>query len=116
MFGNLGNIASMMGKLPQLQENMKKMQEELKTVVVEASSGGGVVTAKMNGKFELISIKINKDMPGVADDLEMLEDLVTAAVNMAQQKAAEAAKEKMMGAFGDLGLPNMDQLGPMLGL
>ncbi len=106
----------MMGKLPKLQENMKKAQDELKNVVVEASSGGGVVTAKMNGKFELISVKINKDMPGVADDLEMLEDLVTAAVNMAQQKAAEAAKAKMMEAFGDMGLPNLDQLGPMLGM
>lgn len=100
----------MMSKLPKLQENMKRMQEDLQRVVVEASSGGGVVTVKMNGKFEMLSLTINKDVPGVADDLEMLEDLIVAATNMASQKAQEAAKAKMAEEFGDLGLPGMDQL------
>ena len=107
---NLGNLAGMMGKLPKLKENMKQMQEELKTISVEASSGGGIVTVKMNGRFEVTSLVINKDIPGVADDLEMLEDLIKAAVNMASQKAQETVQAKMAGQFGDLGLPNMDQL------
>lgn len=107
---NFGNIAGMMSKLPKLKENMQQMQEELKLLTVEASSGGGVVTARMNGKFELTSLVINKDIPGVADDLEMLEDLIIAAVNMASQKAQEAARAKMAGQFGDLGLPDIDQL------
>ncbi len=107
---NFGNLAGMMSKLPKLKENMAQMQEELKTVVVEASSGGGIVTAKMNGKFELVDLVINKDIPGVADDLEMLEDLIKAAINMATQKAQETIQSKMAGQFGDLGLPNLDQL------
>ena len=107
---NFGNIAGLMSKLPKLQENMKQIQEELQHVVVEASSGGGVVTVKMNGKFEMLSLTINKDVPGVADDLEMLEDLVVAATNMAMQKAQEAARAKMAGQFGDLGIPGIDQM------
>ncbi|MBN2063375.1 MAG: YbaB/EbfC family nucleoid-associated protein [Sedimentisphaerales bacterium] len=105
---NFGNIAGMMGMLPKIKENMQQLQDEMKFISAEAASGGGIVTAKVNGKLELIDLKINRDIPGVADDLDMLEDLVKAAVNMAAQKAQEQVRARMAGKFGDM--PGMDQL------
>ncbi len=110
MFG-FGDI---MGKVQELQANMKQVKEELAKEVIEASSGGGMVTVKMNGKFEVLSLKIDKNAVDV-DDLEMLEDLIKAAFNNAISKSAEVAKEKMTQATGGLSVPGIGNISDMLG-
>ena len=111
----IGDLAGMMGKIQQLQSNMKAMQEELQNQVVEAGSGGGMVTARVNGKFELVGLKIDRQAVDV-NDVEMLEDLVKAAVNAAVAKSQEETRQKMAQMTGGLNLPGLDKLGPMLGL
>ncbi|MCK7493028.1 MAG: YbaB/EbfC family nucleoid-associated protein [Comamonadaceae bacterium] len=69
-----------MKQAQKLQEKMAKVQEELAAKTVEATSGGGMVTAVVNGKFELMSIRIEKDVVN-PDDIDMLQDLIIAAVN-----------------------------------
>ncbi|RJP81454.1 MAG: YbaB/EbfC family nucleoid-associated protein [Candidatus Zixiibacteriota bacterium] len=102
--------SGMMGILKQaqkLQEDIAKVQAELETLTVEATSGGGVVTAKASGKQEIVEIKIDPDVID-PQDAEMLEDLVTSAVNQALKKAREMADEKMSAVAGGLmggGLP-----------
>jgi len=111
-FGDLGGI---MGKVQEMQAKMQQIQEQLKHKVVEASSGGGMVTAKVNGKGELLDLKIDSNAVDV-NDLEMLEDLVKAAVNAAMTKSQQQAKDEMANLTGGLNLPGMDQLGKMMGL
>lgn len=84
-----------------LQEDMARAQAELEQIVVEGSSGGGVVTVKASGKQEIIEIKIDPDVID-PEDTEMLEDLVVAAVNQALQNARETAEEKMSSVAGGL--------------
>jgi DNA-binding YbaB/EbfC family protein len=79
-FGGMGNLGKMMKQAQKMQRDMAKMQEELKDKEVEASAGGGAVTVKVTGKQELISITISPEVVD-ADDIEMLQDLVLAAVN-----------------------------------
>ena len=110
-----GDIANIMSKVQDLQANMKTMQEELANTVVEGDSGGGMVKAKMNGKFELLELKIDSEMVDTKD-VEMLEDLVVAAVNSAVTRNQEKLKEKMAEVTGGLNIPGMDKLGGMLGL
>jgi DNA-binding YbaB/EbfC family protein len=81
---------------------MAKAQEELKNEVVEASAGGGMVTVKISGELELKELKIDPDAVD-PDDLEMLQDMVQAAVNEAIRSAQELAANKMNAAAGDLG-------------
>jgi len=99
-------MAGLMKQAQKLQENMAKAQAELEQLEVEGSAGGGVVSVKANGKQEIIEIKIDQDVID-PDDKEMLEDLITAAVNQALKNAKEAAEEKMSEAAGGLmgGLP-----------
>jgi DNA-binding YbaB/EbfC family protein len=79
---------------------------------VEASSGGGVVTVRMNGKKEVLRVKIEPTAMGSsASDLELLEDLIAAAVNEAGRRADEAMKSNLAGMMGGLGLPNLPGLG-----
>ena len=104
-------MADMFGKISDMQEKMKEAQEQLANVIVEAEAGGGMVTVKANGKREVISIELDKDVID-PDDKEMIEDLVVAGVNRALQKAEEAAKEKMQEVYKGIlpggGLPGMD--------
>jgi len=105
MFGKgMGNMAGMMKKVQKMQEDMKKMQEELKTRTVEASVGGGAVTVVMNGKKIIESLKLN---PTAVDpeDVEMLEDLVMAAVNEASKKVDDLLAQEMGKVTGGLNLP-----------
>ena len=95
--GGMGNMQQMMKQAKLMQENMKKAQEELENTEVEASSGGGIVTVKLNGKKKLTEIKINPQAVD-PDDVEMLEDLITAAFNEAYD---ELYAEKM-GMFSGL--------------
>jgi nucleoid-associated protein EbfC len=102
-----------------MQAEMMKAQEQLKEEVVEASAGGGMVTVKVSGDLELKEIRIDPsalgDDPAAgvdADDVEMLQDMVLAAVNEAIRSAQELANRKLggvagMGGLGDLGLPGL---------
>ena len=105
MFGKgMGNMAGMMKKVQKMQADMKKMQEELKTRTVEASGGGGAVTVVMNGEKIIESLKLN---PTAVDpeDVEMLEDLVMAAVNEASKKVDDLLAQEMGKVTGGLNLP-----------
>lgn len=87
-----------------MQEQMEKMEKELATQTVEASSGGGAVSVVVNGTQEVISVKIKPDAVD-PDDIEMLEDLVLAAVNLAIQKSKELNQNKMSRIMGGFKLP-----------
>jgi DNA-binding YbaB/EbfC family protein len=95
------NIRQLMKQAQQMQE---KLQSELGTLIVEASVGGGMVTMKMNGHKELLSVAIDPDVID-AEDPGMLQDLIVAAVNDASRKVDEAMREKMGGMAG--GLPGL---------
>lgn len=90
----------------ELQERMARIQEEMKSKTVEAASGGGMVTAVVNGNQELISVKIKPEAVD-EDDLEMLEDLVVAAVNQAMEKAKALNESEMSGLTGGLKIPGL---------
>jgi len=94
-----GNMQAMMKQAQQMQE---KMAQEVAQIRVEASAGGGMVTVKMDGNKNLLSVKID---PEVAGDVEMLQDMVVAACNEAVKKVEYEAKQKMSGMLGGLGLP-----------
>jgi DNA-binding YbaB/EbfC family protein len=88
----------------QMQSKLAEMQKELEKLTITASAGGGMVTATSDGKGQLKSLKIDPAVVNPAD-VEMLEDLVTAAVSEVQRKAAAAAQEEMSKATGGLSLP-----------
>ena len=94
-----GNMQSMMKQAQQMQQ---KLQEQIAAIRVEASSGGGMVSVKMDGQKNLLSVKID---PEVAGDVEMLQDMVLAAVNEATKKVDDESQSKMGGMLGGLGLP-----------
>lgn len=104
-------MADMFGKISNMQAKMKEVQDRLSEVIVEAEAGGGMVTVKANGKREIISIVLDRDVID-PDDKEMIEDLVVAGVNKALEKAEEAAKTKMQEVYKDIlpggGIPGMD--------
>ncbi len=95
-----------MKQAQKLQEKMAKVQEELALKTVEATSGGGMVTAVVNGKFELMAIRIEKDVVN-PDDIDMLQDLIIAAVNEGVRKAQEIASAEMAKVTGGMKLPGM---------
>ncbi len=104
MFDQLGNIADLMRNAGKFQESVQKATESLGQVQVEATSGGGAVSAKANGRLELVSVRIDPEL--LADgDAELLEDLVTSAVNQALVKAREAAARSLSTIAGGLPLP-----------
>ena len=107
-FTDMSKMKEMMGQAKQMQEQMEK---KLAATVVEASSGGGVVTVKMNGKKEVLRIKIEPTAIGsTAGDLELLEDLIAAPVNEAGRRADEAMKSSVAGMMSGLGLPDLPGL------
>ncbi len=97
------NLSNIMKQAQKMQEKMGKVQEELALKSVEASSGGGMVTAKVNGKNELLSITIDKTVVD-PEDVEMLEDLVMAAVNEAFKRSQEMISEEMGKVTSGMGL------------
>ena len=105
--------AGFLKKIQEVQANLARAQEQLKDIRVEGTAAGGLVQAVVNGHKELIDIKIDRDAL-VDDDLEMLEDLIVAAVTSASQAADEKAQETMAGATGGMLPPGMD-LGSLLG-
>jgi nucleoid-associated protein EbfC len=98
------NMNAMLKQVQKMQADMAKAQEELKTEVVEASSGGGMVTVKVSGDLEIREIRIDPEAVD-PDDVELLQDMVLAAVNEGVRAAQELAASKLNAATGGLGGP-----------
>lgn len=101
-----GNMQQLMRQAQQMQQNIARVQAELEEKEISASSGGGMVTAVVTGKKQLKSIEIKPEAVD-PDDVEMLQDLVLAAVNEALAKADEMAAAEMGKATGGMGMPGM---------
>lgn len=102
----MGNMNKMMKQVQKMQAQMAKLQEELEEKVVEASAGGEAVTVKVNGKQEVLEIKIKPDVVD-SDDVEMLEDLVLAAVNEGLRTAQEMVASEMSKITGGMNIPGL---------
>lgn len=100
MKAGLGNI---MKQAQQMQENLKKVQEEIAQTVVTGESGAGLVKVTMTGKHDIKKVQIDKSLIG--DDIEMLEDLIAAAVNDANRRIEKVSAEKMSAFSSGLNLP-----------
>jgi DNA-binding YbaB/EbfC family protein len=100
-----GGLNKMMKQFNKMQRDMEKIQEELGQSTVEGTAGGGMVTVVANGNQEIVSVKIDPEI--LKDDVEMVEDMVTAATNQALKKASELSQEKMASVTGGMmsGLP-----------
>ena len=100
------NMGQLMKQAQQLQSKMAKMQEELSEKTVEASAGGGMIVAVANGRQELVSIQIEREVID-PDDAEMLQDLILAAVNDALNRAKEMMNEEMGKVTQGMNIPGM---------
>lgn len=98
------SMNQMIKQAQKIQEQMAKVQEELGSMMVEATSGGGMVSVKVNGKQELLEIKIKPEAVD-PEDVEMLEDMILTAVNEGLRKSTELASEAMSKVTGGLNLP-----------
>ena len=101
-----GNMQSMIKQAQKMQEEMAQKQAELEEREYETSAGGGVVNVKINGKKEILSVKIDPEVVD-PDDVETLEDLVVAAVNEAIKTVEAISAEEMQKITGNIGLPGM---------
>ena len=102
-----GQLGNMMKQIQKMQAKMEEMQAQLENETVEGTAGGGMVKVIANGKQDIMEIKID---PEVVDpeDVEMLQDLIVAAVNQARQKAADLQAERMSALTGGLNIPGMN--------
>lgn len=100
------NQQQLMQQVQQMQENMRLKQEELESTEYSVTSGGGMVELKMTGKHQVTSLKINPDVVE-KDDVEMLEDLIAAAVNEAVRVVDEASEQEMGALTGGLNIPGL---------
>jgi len=100
------NMGKIMKQAQKMQERMLRMQEELAAKTVEATAGGGMITAVVNGKYELVSLKIEREVVD-PEDIEMLQDLIVAAVNEGVRKSQEMAQEEMAKVTGGLNIPGL---------
>ncbi len=103
MKGGMGNLVK---QAQQMQQRMLKLQEELAQRTVEASVGGGMVTVTVNGKSEVLRVKVEPQVVD-PDDVEMLEDLIVAGVNEALRKAQEMMSEEMAKLTGGMKIPGL---------
>jgi nucleoid-associated protein EbfC len=103
----MGGLGDMMKQIQKMQAKMEELQAQLEKATVEGSSGGGMVKVVANGKNEIISITID---PEVVDksDVDMLQDLILAAVNQTRQKVQEMQSEQMSGLTGGLKIPGLN--------
>ena len=99
-------MSGMMKRMQKMQKKMMQLQEEIAERRVEGTAGGGMVTAVVDGSLNVVELRIN---PAVVDpeDVEMLEDLVLAAVNQGQQKAQEMMNQEMGQLTGGLNIPGL---------
>lgn len=104
--GGMGNMNQMIKQAQKMQEQMSKMQEEMETKVFTSEVGGGAVSATVNGKKELQEIALKEEVVD-PDDIEMLEDLIVAAVNEAMRKADKDSEAQMGNLTGGLNIPGL---------
>lgn len=104
MFGNLGQIASLLKNAGSIRENMKQMNERLRAARFQGEAGAGQVRATVDGRGELLSIKIE---PSALADVELLEDLVVASVSDAVRRSREGAAKEMEAATGGVNIQAM---------
>jgi len=100
------NMNQMMKQVQKMQKQMQKIQEELKTKTVEGTAGGGMVTITLNGHKEILGVRIQKEAVD-PDDVELLEDMIMAAMNDALKKADEMVQKDMGKLTGGLNIPGL---------
>ncbi len=100
------NMKKMMKQAQQMQAKMQKMKEELADKTIEATAGGGAVKAVVNGQKDLVDLEIDPDVLD-PDDVEMLEDLIVAAINEGMRQVQEMIEEEMGDITGGMNLPGM---------
>lgn len=101
-----GNMNSMMKKVQKMQQEMARTQQEIEEKEFSSTAGGGVIEAVVNGKKEVVKIKIDEDVVD-SEDTEMLEDLVVAAINDALKKADEYSQKEMGKLTGNINIPGL---------
>jgi len=107
MFKELGQLAGLMRSLPQLgklREEMEKFQQKLGLITAEGDAGGGMVTARVSGKMEVLAVTLS-DEALKSGDRELLEDLIRSAVNQAIERSRQRVAEETSKMAGELGLP-----------
>jgi len=104
-----GDLAGILKNVQQMQKQMQEAKQSLEALQIEGQSGGGMVTVKANGRGEILSLKIN---PEVVDpeNVELLEDLVRAAVRQTSEESQKLIKQEMGKAVGALGIPGIGKL------
>lgn len=102
-----GGLGDMMKQLQKMQAKMEEVQTELANTHVEGSAGGGMVTATLNGRNDVLSIKIDPEVVD-KDEVEMLQDLIVAALNQAREKVQEVQQEQMSGLTGGINIPGLN--------
>ena len=115
MFKGLGQLAGLMKQASQIQGRMQDMQETLRRIKVEGSAGGGMIVVEMNGQQQALSCRVDPTLL-TADNQEMLEELLVAAVNQAADKAKEAAANEMSKLANGLDLPGLSESLSKMGL
>lgn len=106
-FGGIpGNMQGLMKQAQKMQENIQKAQEDSEALQAEASAGGGMVKAVANGKNQLISLEIERDVVD-PEDVEMLQDLIVAAANEALAKVQESVRQELAKATGGMSIPGL---------
>ncbi len=108
MFPKVNMMMNLLQQAKNAQDKMEELQKELAALRIEGQSGGGMVTALVNGQQELISLKIDPSL--IADDMEMIEDLVVAAIRQAMEKSKEESQEKISTLTGGM-LSGLDLTG-----
>ncbi|MEA3424165.1 MAG: YbaB/EbfC family nucleoid-associated protein [Bacillota bacterium] len=101
-----GNMNNMMKQMQKMQKDMEKMQDEVENKTFEASVGGGAVLVKVNGKKELLEVKLDESVVDT-DDIEMLQDLIITAVNQANKTADETVNKEMSKVTGGMNIPGL---------
>ncbi len=107
MFGNLGNLAGLMKSAKDLQQNMGKLQEEMAHRRYEGDAGAGIVHVTVDGKGNLLKLKID---PKAVEDVELLEDMIVAAAAAATAKSQEAFKQEMASMTGGMNIPGLSDM------
>jgi DNA-binding YbaB/EbfC family protein len=113
MFDNLKNMMSLLGNAKQIKERMAQLQDELSKRVVEGESGAGAVRVRVSGKFEVLEVKLDPAMLATltgddgGGDLQMIEDLIASALNVAMARARDMVQQEIQSATGGLKLPGM---------
>ena len=108
MFKGLGNMAALLKQAQEMQARVRELQERLATLQIEGTAGGGMVTVTVNGQQKMLSCRIEPSLLE-AGDAEVIQDLVTSAVNQALDKARETAQEELSKLSGGMDLPGLGE-------